>query len=384
MKVLLLVPRLPGTGFTGDRVRAELHLEALAELGARVTIAGGAPPGRPLSAVAGAEEVRGVPIRRAALPFHLARAVIRGWPLQTAFFDGAWEGALEGSGPFDLVVLILARLHPRLRPLLPRAPLVVDYVDALSLAARQNAERDPALWRRLYWRVEGARLERAEREAARGARLLLATTPFDAAALPAGTEAIAIGARIGPPPPRERAPVVVFTGRMGYRPNAVAAELLLREIWPRVRERVPEAELVVGGADAPASLRRRAAATPGARLVSPVGDMRALLLSARVAAVPVDMGTGTPNKVYEALEAGCAVVATPAAAARTVLDGVAAPLRAASGPEAFAREVAALLADAASAEALGQAGRDFAVAHADRGEIARSLARLLRRAAEGA
>ena len=384
MKVLLLVPRLPGTGFTGDRVRAELHLEALAELGARVTIAGGAPPGRPHAAVAGAEEVRGVPIRRAALPFHLARAVIRGWPLQTALFDGDWEGALEGSGPFDLVVLILARLHPRLRPLLPRAPLVVDYVDALSLAARQNAERDPALWRRLYWRVEGARLERAEREAARGARLLLATTPFDAAALPAGTEAIAIGARIGPPPPRERAPVVVFTGRMGYRPNAVAAELLLREIWPRVRERVPEAELVVGGADAPASLRRRAAATPGARLVSPVGDMRALLLSARVAAVPVDMGTGTPNKVYEALEAGCAVVATPAAAARTVLDGVAAPLRAASGPEAFAREVAALLADAASAEALGQAGRDFAVAHADRGEIARSLARLLRRAAEGA
>lgn len=384
MKVLLLVPRLPGTGFTGDRVRAELHLEALAELGARVTIVGGAPPGRPLAAVAGAEEVRGVPIRRAALPFQLARAVTRGWPLQTALFDGAWEGALEGSGPFDLVVLILARLHPRLKPLLPRAPLVVDYVDALSLAARQNAERDPALWRRLYWRVEGARLERAEREAARGARLLLATTPFDAAALPAGTEAIAIGARIGPPPPRERAPVVVFTGRMGYRPNAVAAELLLREIWPRVRERVPEAELVVGGADAPASLRRRAAATPGARLVSPVGDMRALLLSARVAAVPVDMGTGTPNKVYEALEAGCAVVATPAAAARTVLDGVAAPLRAASGPEAFAREVAALLADAASAEALGQAGRDFAVAHADRGEIARSLARLLRRAAEGA
>ena len=77
-------------------------------------------------------------------------------------------------------------------------------------------------------------------------------------------------------------------------------------------------------------------------------------------------------------------MATPAAAARTVLDGDAAPLRAASGPEAFAREVAALLADAASAEALGQAGRDFAVAHADRGEIARSLARLLRRAAEGA
>ncbi len=384
MRVLLVVPRLPGTGFTGDRVRAELHLEALAGLGARVTIVGGVPPNRPVAAVAGTEEVRGVPVRVSALPLHLVRAAFRGWPLQTALFDGDWKRALDGTGPFDLVVLLLARLHPRLQPLLPKAPLVVDYVDALSEAARQNAERDPALWRRLYWRAEQARLARAEREAARGARLLLATTPADAAALPEGTEAIAIGARIGPPPPRERAPVVVFSGRMGYRPNAVAAEFLLREIWPRVRERVPRAELVVGGADAPSSLRRRAAATPGARLLSPVSDMRALLVSARVAAVPVDMGTGTPNKVYEALEAGCAVVATPAAASRAVLDGVAAPVRTASGPEAFAREVVELLTDAKGAEELGEAGRRFVVAHADRGEIALSLGRLLRRAAEEA
>lgn len=384
MRVLVVAPRLPGTGFTGDRVRAELHLEALATLGARVTVVGGEPPGRRAGAVAGAAEVRRVPIRAASLPLHLARAAARGWPLQTALFDGDWESALAGIGSFDLVVLVLARLHPRVKELLPRAPLVVDYVDALSLAARQNADRDPALWRRLYWKVEASRLERAELEAARGARLLLATTPFDAAALPAGTEAIAIGAHVGPPPPRERGPVVVFTGRMGYRPNSVAAELLLREIWPKVRERAPHAELVVAGADAPGALRRLAEATAGARLVSPVSDMRALLASARVAAVPVDMGTGTPMKVYEALEAGCAVVATPAAASRAVLDGAAAPLRTAADPAAFAREVALLLSDDGAADALGAAGRAFVVAHADRRVVALRLARLLRDAAEGA
>ncbi len=384
MRALLVVPRLPGTGFTGDRVRAELHLEALAALGARVTLVGGTPAGGPIPAVSGAAEVRGVPLRKAVLPFFLARAGASGWPLQTALCDGPWKRALLGSGPFDLVVLLLARLHPRVAALLPEAPLVVDYVDALSEAARQNAARDPALWRRLYWRLEAPRLARAEDEAARRARLLLATTPFDADALPGRPEAIANGTPIGPPPPGERGALVVFTGRMGYRPNAVAAELLLREIWPEVRARAPRAELVVGGADAPKSLRRLAAATPGARLVSPVPDMRALLASARVAAVPVDMGTGTPNKVYEALEAGCAVVATPAAAARSVLDGVAAPVRTAADATAFAREVAALLADDGAAEALGSAGRAFAVAHADRKVVAMRLARLLRNAAEGA
>ncbi|MBK8595912.1 MAG: glycosyltransferase [Holophagales bacterium] len=383
MNVLVVVPRLPGTGHTGDRVRTELHLEALATLGARVTLVGGMPSGAPVPSVPGAAEVRGVPMRTALLPFFLAKAALRGWPLQSALCDGPWEEAVAGLGPFDLAIVLLARLHPRVAPLLPDAPLVVDYVDALSEAARQNAERDPALWRRLYWRLEAPRLARAEREAARTAALLLATTPFDAGALPEGTAAIAIGAHLGPPPPRERPPVVVFTGRMGYRPNAVAAELLLREIWPGVRARVPRAELVVGGADAPRSLRRLASATVGARLVSPVSDMRALLSEARVAAVPVDMGTGTPIKVYEALEAGCAVVATPAAASRAVLDGVAAPVRTADGPAAFARELAALLSDEGAAAALGDRGRAFVVAHADRRVLGLRLAGLLCGAGKG-
>lgn len=323
-------------------------------------------------------------LRAWTLPLALARAAARGWPLQTALCDGAWEKALRGAGAFDLVVLLLARLHPCVAGLLPEAPLVVDFVDALAEAARQNAERDPALWRRLYWKGEAPRLARAEGEAAHAARLLLATTPFDADALPGRPEAIANGTPIGPPPPTERGPLVVFTGRMGYRPNAVAAELLLRDIWPGVRARVPKAELVVGGADPPKRLCRLADATKGARLVSPVHDMRALLSTARVAAVPVDMGTGTPNKVYEALEAGCAVVATPAAAARAVLDDVAAPLRVAADPVAFALEVAALLEDDGAAAALGGAARAFAVAHADRKVLALRLARLLRAAAEGA
>jgi glycosyltransferase involved in cell wall biosynthesis len=377
VRVLLVVPRLPGTGHTGDRVRAELHLEALRTLGARVRIVGGLPAGRALPVVEGAKEVGGVPFRASSLPFALARAVAQGWPLQTALCEGPWEEALGEAGTYDLAIVLLARLHPRVAPLLPRAPLVVDYVDALSEAARQNAGKDPALWRRLYWRVEAPRLERAEREAARGAARLLATTPFDAAALPEGTEAVAIGARVGPAPPRERGPRVVFTGRMGYRPNAVAAEHLLREIWPEVRDRVPGAELVVGGADAPPALRRLAAATAGARVESPVADMRALLCSARVAAVPVDMGTGTPIKVFEALEAGCAVVATPAATARAVLDGVAAPVRTAGDTRAFARELSDLLSDGGAATALGDAGRAFVLAHADRRVVALRLARLL-------
>jgi len=43
---------------------------------------------------------------------------------------------------------------------------------------------------------------------------------------------------------------VAFSGRLGYRPNALAMERLLERIWPRVRSVIGDAVLAVGGADA--------------------------------------------------------------------------------------------------------------------------------------
>src|SRR5204862_7362161 len=130
-------------------------------------------------------------------------------------------------GPCDLVVGSLVRLWPHLRGRLPEAPLVLDYIDALGEAARQAAKDDPVLWRRLYWRLDAPRLLRAEREVAKNAAALTATTPFDARHLPEGTVAIPNGVDIGPPPRVEgRGPVVAFSGRLVYRPNELAVKRL--------------------------------------------------------------------------------------------------------------------------------------------------------------
>ncbi len=381
MKALLVVPRLPGTGHTGDRVRAEFHLAALGRLGAEVTLLGGAPAGRAVVPVPGAARVVAVPIRASGIAAGLLRASLTGAPLQAALVAGPWSRALASlPRRFDLVVWLLARLAPWLDGRLPEGPLVLDYIDALSEAAAQAATTDPSPLRRLYWRLEAPRLRAAEGAAARGARLLLATTGSDAAALPAGTIGLPHGVAVGPRPEGERPPRVAFAGRLGYRPNALAADFLVTRVWPLVASRVPGAELVLGGADPPAWLRRRIAAA-GARLESPVAEMPRFLRQARVVATPVEMGTGTPNKVYEALEAGAAVVASSAVAARAALDGAAAPVLVADGPEELAAGIAGLLGDAAAAEALGARGRGFVEAHADRRAKVEELAALLRGAA---
>lgn len=382
MKALLAVPRLPGTGFTGDRVRAAIHLAALREAGFEVHVVGGFRAGGAAPPLPGAAAVVGVPLGAASVAAGLARAAFRGWPLQSALAAGSWARALSRTaGPFDLAVVVLVRLWPAVSRLLPRSPVVLDYVDALALAARQAGSRDPSPWRRAYWRLEAPRLARWEREAASRASLLLATTPSDAAALPAGTEVLPNGVELLPRAEGPRGKIVAFSGRLPYRPNALAVRRLLDGVWPRVLERVPDAELHLGGADAPESLREEAA---GSRVTveSPVDGMPAFLRRARVAVVPVSLGTGTPNKLFEALEASTPVVAVPEAVERSVLDGVRPPVSAAATDAQLAEAVVSYLLDADRARSDGDAGRRFVEEHADRRLVVSRLAGRYRAAVE--
>lgn len=383
MKALLVVPRLPGTGFTGDRLRAEVHLAALADAGFEVVLLGGAT--RPsCAAVPGAARTIPVLLPLAARLRSLVSTLFTGAPLQSAFFAGAWRGALVSAGPIDLAVVLLPqRLWPHVAGSLPSAPLVVDFVDALGAAARQAAEGDPAFIRRLYWRFEAPKLERAELAAARRASVLLATTPFDAGRLPEGTVAVPNGVVIGPLPGADRGPVVAFTGRLRYRPNRLAARRLVTEIWPVVRAAVPEARLALGGANAPPELARLHG-RDGIEVTSPVADMAAFLRRARIAAVPVALGTGTPNKLFEALEAGCAVVASDEVVTRAASGDVPPPVRVATSAREFVTGLVAFLRDEAAAAADGARGRAWAEANADRRVAIAALRAGYRRAHEGA
>ena len=104
----------------------------------------------------------------------------------------------------------------------------------------------------------------------------------------------------------------IFFGSMWYPPNRQALDRLL-ELWPRLRQAVPDARLVVAGRGVPEGLASKAARTPGVELLGFVPDLQALIQSSALAVIPLESGGGTKVKTIEALAAGIPILATPVA-----------------------------------------------------------------------
>jgi glycosyltransferase involved in cell wall biosynthesis len=164
----------------------------------------------------------------------------------------------------------------------------------------------------------------------------------------------------------------LFVGSFPHLPNQDALDYLLREIWPLVRRRLPDARLSVAGARPP----RWVLDTDGRDGVSVVGevpDLAPLYRSHRLLAVPIRAGSGTRLKILEAMASGLPVVSTTIGA-----EGIEASpdrhLLVADEPISFAAAVTSLLEDSAGFGArLAAEARQLAATQYDWDRIADRL-----------
>lgn len=113
-----------------------------------------------------------------------------------------------------------------------------------------------------------------------------------------------------PPAERQGPPQVLFFGRLDYEPNELGFERFLREGWPLLRRRRPDAVLRLVGGGAPPALKAAAEATPGVEVVGFVEDLVAEIAACDVLVVPLWAGGGTRLKVLEAMAATIPIVGT--------------------------------------------------------------------------
>jgi glycosyltransferase involved in cell wall biosynthesis len=252
----------------------------------------------------------------------------------------------------DLVHLQLARLDA-LVPSVPKHPLYVDLVDALSLSTLRRARRTRAPLRFLL-EIEARRIRKVEEAILRRADGAAVVSEADANALgaPDHLSVVPLGVD-GEAFPFDGSPreghTVAFTGNLGYFANVDAVTWFAQTVWPLVRAGVPDSRLELIGARPHRAVKRLAAASPGVALIGAVPDMGTALRSAAVAVAPLLAGAGQQIKVLEAMASGTPVVATS-----IVAQGLGAASRAilvADDPADFARQVIALLTDRPRAQA---------------------------------
>ena len=242
---------------------------------------------------------------------------------------------------FDAVLFSGKQTFPALGSL-GDLPLVADMCDATSLRIQSTARYSPLSRQPLLW-AKYFQLRHVERTLVRKASALLFASVRDRQAV------LGSGARRGVVVPngvdldlfRRTTPyratrTIVFTGAMDYPPNADAAQYLIEKIFPLVRQRVPDARLLIVGRD-PGPRLIAARRVPGVTITGLVDNVRAYLEEAAVFAAPLRFGAGIQNKLLEALAMQVPSVASSCAAdgLRTEQGG-APPLVVADGAKPFA------------------------------------------------
>jgi len=383
MRILFLAPRFPLPATKGDQLRAWQFIQALAEEHA-VTLLTYRSADVTDAAVRAAEPVCRVELvpRRGAVAGAAAAAFGR-LPVQTGYYTAPpmRRRVRELAATHDMLHANTFRMLGNVPDRLP-IPLVVDFIDALSLYFRDLAGWCPSVLRP-FVRIEARRAAAYERALVDRAAWACAVSQHDAAAIGPGVAVLphSIDPNTFAPPPQD-APRdgIVFTGNLRYPPNRDAALWLASAVMPKVIARVPGARLRIVGVDPPAALRR--VRTPGVTVTGRVPDMAEELGRAAVAVAPMRMGCGVKTKILEAMGCATPVVATPMAnRGIDARDGEEIVL--AADVETMAGEVAALLTDRARAQRIGAAGRRLVAARFSWETVNRHLLAAYARLARG-
>ncbi|HLC34628.1 MAG TPA: glycosyltransferase family 4 protein [Anaerolineales bacterium] len=364
-RILFVASRFPHPPFRGDIVRT---LQQIQQLGTRfdITLVAPAPPrGVSLSNTVINDRCEFIPVPLAG--WHALRNVgaffADGLPLQTAaFFSTAYSKAAAHAlrrQSFDLAHVQMVRIGPIVNTL-EGLPIVLDMIDTASLNMERRAAHEGLLLRGLVaW--EARRLRAYERVLSQQCARVVVSSPADLQALdlddrtrvvPFGIDLLSLPFVEGG---REESEIV-FTGRMGYFPNADAAVYFATDVFPLVRRSVAEARFTIVGIDPPSRVRALGR-LPGVKVV-PDSNLRTYLERATVAVAPLRSGTGLQIKVLEAMAKGAPVVATPMVSpAIAAVDGDHWFL--AESPTDFAERVAFLLRNKEAARRMAHSARRF-------------------------
>ena len=225
---------------------------------------------------------------------------------------------LEAADAVELQWSEMIALAPLIRRRLPEKPLIGIAHDIITQRLDRQAEGRGSALRRWLLRLAAVRSRRREADSFRAVDLLIVFSEKDAAlarALAPGTRVEVVHPGLGsthprPREPRADEPIVLFTGAMSRPENWRGIGWFIDEMWPAVLAAVPNARLVIAGANPPAVLAEKVETAQRAELTGFVDSLEPYYAEASVFIAPLQSGAGVKFKTIDAMLRGVPIVTT--------------------------------------------------------------------------
>jgi glycosyltransferase involved in cell wall biosynthesis len=149
---------------------------------------------------------------------------------------------------------------------------------------------------------------------------------------------------------------LVFLGSMDWMPNIDGVEWFAEKIWPRVKEKHPNATWKIVGRRPVPKVKELAAKDSSIEVTGTVPDVRPHLADSALMIVPLRVGGGTRIKIFEGMATGIPCLSTRIGAEGLPVNHGENVLLA-DEPERFAEEICQAFEDPAAAGKIGANGR---------------------------
>lgn len=366
MKIFVLLSRVPFPIEKGDKLRAFHQLRYLSQKHEIILVAlnqGLVNHNAVQKLKEICSQVHVIRFSYLQICINLVRAFFTGKPLQVGYFYNTmskWkiDSLLAETRP-DHIFCQLLRMSEYVRH--SAIPKTLDYMDVFSTGMKRRAETS-SWWLKPLFMLEYRRLLKYEHAifAEFNNKVIISFPDRDLIPHPDNRKIAVVPNGVDhnyfKPLVRNKEYDVVFTGNMGYPPNVNAAEYLISEIIPIVRNRIPGVKVMLAGANP--HIRVQSLADDKIKVTGWVEDMRECYASSKIFIAPMRIGTGLQNKLLEAMSMGMPCItsalanqALGAAENREILVG--------RSPEEFAGHIIKLLTDPEFAESIASAGMAF-------------------------
>lgn len=106
-------------------------------------------------------------------------------------------------------------------------------------------------------------------------------------------------------------PTILYVGNFKWMQNVEAVNILVSELWPKIKNSVQNAKLWLTGVNMPPILYGYAKNDPDIKITESLPDIREAYKGSTVLVAPIKGPGGTRLKVLEALASGLPVISTP-------------------------------------------------------------------------